>query len=82
MFELPMAFNVHGQRFLREPLVAIMKTKSATIAFFSSPPFLLLTLSLSLSLSLSPFLFLRYCDFGPSRASETCLLTPFYSKIR
>ena len=76
MFELPMAFNVYGQRFLREPLVAIMKTKGATIAFFSSPPFLLLTLSLS------PFLFLRYCDFGPSRASETCLLTPFYSKIR
>jgi len=53
--------------------VAIMKTKSATIAFFSSPPFLLL------NLSLSPFLFLRYCDFGPSRASETCLLQPFNS---
>ena len=32
--------------------VAIIKTKSATIAFFSSPPFLLLPLSFS------PFLFL------------------------
>ena len=42
--------------------VAIIKTKSATIAFFSSPPFLLLTLSFS------PFLFLRYYDFGASRA--------------
>ena len=38
--------------------VAIIKTKlkSATIAFFSSPPFLLL------ALSFSPFLFLRYYD--------------------
>ena len=34
--------------------VAIIKTKSATIAFFSSPPFLLLPLSFS------PFLFLCY----------------------
>ena len=42
--------------------VAIIKTKSATIAFFSSPPFLLL------GLPLSPFLFLRYCDFEASRA--------------
>ena len=42
--------------------VAIIKTKSATIAFFSSPPFLLL------ALSFSPFLFLRYCDFRASRA--------------
>ena len=42
--------------------VAIIKTKSATIAFFSSPPFLLLPLSFS------PFLLLRYCDFGDSRA--------------
>ena len=41
--------------------VAVMKTKSATIAFFSSPPFLLLALSFSL------FLFLRYCDFGALR---------------
>ena len=32
--------------------VAIIKTKSATIAFFSSPPFLFL------ALSFSPFLFL------------------------
>ena len=42
--------------------VAIIKTKSATIVFFSSPPFLLLALSLSL------FLFLRYYDFGASLA--------------
>ena len=32
------------------------KPKSATIAFFSSPPFVLL------ALSFSPFLFPRYCD--------------------
>ena len=38
--------------------VAIIITKIVTIAFFSSPPFLLL------ALSFSPFLFLRYCDFG------------------
>ena len=42
--------------------VAIIKTKSTTIAFFSSAPFLLLVLSFS------PFLFLRYYDFGASRA--------------
>ena len=36
--------------------VAIIKTKSATIAFFSSHPFLLL------ALSFSPFLFLCYYD--------------------
>ena len=36
--------------------VAIIKTKSATIAFFSYPPFLLL------ALSFSPFLFLCYYD--------------------
>ena len=42
--------------------VAIIKTKSTTIAFFSSPPFLLL------ALCFSPFLFLCYCDFGASRA--------------
>ena len=40
--------------------VAVIKTKSATIAFFSSPPFLLL------ALSLSPFLFLHCYDFGAS----------------
>ena len=38
--------------------VAIIKTKSVTIAFFSSPPFPLL------ALSFSPFLLLRYYDFG------------------
>ena len=41
--------------------VAILKTKSATIALFSSPPFFLL------ALSFSPFLFLCYYDFGASR---------------
>ena len=40
--------------------VAIIKTKSATIAFYSSPPFLLL--------ALAPFFFLRSYDFGASRA--------------
>ena len=49
--------------------VAIIKTKSVTIAFFSSPPFPLL------ALSFSPFLLLRYYDFGASRAQETCLFT-------
>ena len=43
--------------------VAIIKTESTTIAFFSSPSFPLLALSF-----FSPFLFLRYCDFGASRA--------------
>ena len=43
-------------------VVAIRKTKSATIAFFSSPPFFLL------ALSFSPFLFFRYYDFGASQA--------------
>ena len=42
--------------------VAIIKTKSVTIAFFSSPAFLLL------ALSFSPFLFLHYCDLGAYRA--------------
>ena len=42
--------------------VAIIKTKSATIAFFSSPSFL------PLALSFSPLLFLRYYHFGASRA--------------
>ena len=41
------------------------------LLFFSSPPFHLL------ALSFSPFLSLGYCDFGASRAQETCLLTPF-----
>ena len=53
--------------------VAIIKTMSATIAFFASPPFLLL------ALSFSPFLFRRYCDFGAYRAQKACLLMPFYS---
>ena len=48
--------------FFRQEKVAIIKTKSATIALFSSTPFLLVILSFS------PFLFLRYCDFGASRA--------------
>ena len=39
-----------------------LQTKSATIACFSSPPFFLL------ALAFSPFLFLRYSDFGTSRA--------------
>ena len=42
--------------------VAIIKTKSATITFFSSPPFL------PRALSFTPLLFLRYYDFGASRA--------------
>ena len=42
--------------------LAIIKTKSATIACFSSPPFFLL------ALAFSPFLFLRYSDFGTYRA--------------
>ena len=50
------------QQFISAKKVAIKKSKSATIAFFSSPPFLLL------ALSFSPFLFLRYYDFGASRA--------------
>ena len=58
-----------------DPKEAILKTKSATIFFFffASPPFPLL------ALSFSPFLFFRYCDFGASRAYESCLLMPFYS---
>ena len=50
-----------------------METKSATIAFFSSPSFL------PLALSFSPLLFLPYYDFGASRAYETCLLRLFHS---
>ena len=37
--------------------VVIIRTKIASFAFFSSPPFFLL------ALSFSPFLFLRQCDF-------------------
>ena len=47
--------------------VAIIKTMSAAIAFFSSSPFFLL------ALSFSPFLCLRYCDFeliGPKKQSR------------
>ena len=58
----PFASNsVFGQN-LSPNEVAIIKTRSATIAFFSSPSFLLL------ALSFSPFFFLRYCDFEASRA--------------
>ena len=53
--------------------VAIIKAKSATIAFFSSPPFLLL------ALAFSPFFTVCYYDFGASRSLETCLLKPFHS---
>ena len=53
--------------------VAIIKTKSATTAFFSSPPLFLL------ALSFSPFIFLPYCDFAAYRAQKTCLLTRFHS---
>ena len=48
------AFSVDPTVFFGQK-VAIIKTKSAAIAFFSSPPFLLL------ALSLFPFLFLRVC---------------------
>ena len=50
-----------------------METKSANIAFFPSPSFL------PLALSFCPLLFLRYYDFGASRACETCLLRLFHS---
>ena len=52
------------QQFSNSSKVAIIKTKNATIAFFSSfsPPFLLL------ALSFSPYLFHRYYYFGVSRA--------------
>ena len=42
--------------------IAIIQIKSVTIAFLSSPPFLLH------ALSFSPVLFLCYCDFGVSQA--------------
>ena len=53
-------FFFSGQKL--PPKKAIIKTKSVTIAFFSSSPFLLL------ALSFPPFLFLHYCDFGAYRA--------------
>ena len=63
---------IFGQKIFK---VAIRKTESATIAFFSSPPFFLLALSFSL------FRFLRYGDFGAYRAQKNpCLLTPFVLK--
>jgi len=55
--------------------VAIIKTSSTTIAFFSSPPFRLL------ALSFSPFIFLCYYDCGASQAEETCLLAPSYTQM-
>ena len=66
----PTAF--FGQKLLSK-VATLKKNKSATIAFFSSPPFLLLTLFFS------SFLFLRYYDFGAFLAYETLLLTPFHS---
>ena len=49
-----------------------VKTESAAIFFFfSSFP--------SPRSFFFSFLFLRYCDFGASRAWESCLLTPFHS---
>ena len=53
--------------------VAIIKTTSAIIAFFSSPPFFLL------AVSFSPFFFLRWCNFGAYEAPKNLPLTPFYS---
>ena len=50
-----------------------IKTKSVTIAFFSSPPFLLLTPYFS------PFLFVCWFDFVAYRAQESYLLTHFHS---
>ena len=49
------------------------KTKSATIASFSSLPFFLLALSFSF------FVFLRYCYFRTYRAQKTCLLALSHS---
>ena len=52
--------------------VAIIKTKSATIAFFSLPPFLFLTLSF-----FPPFpSILWFWSFSALR--NVCLLTPFH----
>ena len=50
---------------------AVIKTKSATIAFFLFSSFL------PPGSFFFPFFFLRYCDFGAYRAQGTCLLTPF-----
>ena len=55
--------------------VAITKTESTTIAFFSSPPFFLL------ALSFSPFLFLRYCDFGASRQSRNLPFDALFTQM-
>lgn len=52
--------------------VAIIKTKSTTVAFPSSPPFLLL------ALSFSPLF--RYCDFGTSRVQQNLPLDAFSLK--
>ena len=54
--------------------VAIIKTKRATIAFFTFPP------HFPLALFFSAILILRYCDFqliGPK--IKAFLLTPFHS---
>ena len=57
----------------------IVKTKSKTIAFFLFSSF-----PSPRCFFCSPFLFLRYCDFGPSRAyhKETSLSTSFHSLDR
>ena len=52
--------------------VAIIRTKSATIAFFSSTPPFFLALSFLLFFSLLSVI-------GAYRAQKTCLLTPFHS---
>ena len=54
--------------------VAIITTKSTTIAFFSFPPFLLL------ALYFSPFLFLRYWDFGAYQAYQNLRFDAFSLK--
>ena len=58
----PTVFFGQKSSYSKYSKVAIIKTKSAAIAFFSSTPFLLL------ALSFSPFVFLRYCDFLAYRA--------------
>ena len=55
------------------PKVAIIKPKSATIAFFSSPPFF------SLAFSFSCVFFFRCFDFGAYRAPKTVPFGLFYS---
>ena len=54
-----------GQKLQGSSKVAILKTKSVTIAFFLLP---LSLSSLFLFLFLLSFLLLRYYDFGASRA--------------